>query len=141
MGYATSNRGADHLYSTTYKDEYNHPERKNIKGKAKLLIRNENRNAVLDSLGLCKFSTTFYKDNDYLEIMGVLLEKKVTIEEFQSFGSEIVDMERAFNNKRGFDSSYDVLPRRINVPNLKNELKQYYRLRGWSYKGIVHKKK
>ncbi len=141
LGYATSNRGADHLYSTIYKDEYNHPERQNIKGKAKLLIRNENRNAVLDSIGLCKFSTTFYKDNDYLEIMEVLLERKVSMEEFQSFGSEIVDMERAFNNKRGFDSSYDVLPKRINVPNLKNELKRYYRLRGWSSNGIVHKKK
>jgi aldehyde:ferredoxin oxidoreductase len=141
LGYATSNRGGDHLYSTTYKDEYNHPERQNIKGKAKLVIRNENRNAVLDSLGLCKFSTTFYRDEDYLEIMGVLLEKKVSMEESQSFGSEIVDMERTFNNKRGFDSSNDVLPKRINVPNLKNELKQYYRLRGWSSSGRVDKKK
>ena len=140
LGYATSNRGADHLYSTTYKDEYNHELRQDISGKANLLIRNENRNAVLDSLGLCKFSTTFYQDNDYLEIMGVLLERKVSMEEFQSFGSEIVDMERTFNNKRGFDSSYDALPKRINIPNLKNELKRYYRLRGWSSKGIVRKK-
>ncbi len=141
LGYATSNRGADHLYSTTYKDEYNHPQRKEVKGKAKLLIRNENRNAVLDSLGLCKFSTTFYRDGDYLEIMGILLKKKVNIDEFQSIGSEILDMERRFNNKRGFDSSHDVLPKRINVPNLKNELQEYYRLRKWSSKGIVTKKK
>jgi aldehyde:ferredoxin oxidoreductase len=141
LGYATSNRGADHLYSTTYKDEYNHPERQNIKGKAKLVIRNENRNAVFDSLGLCKFSTTFYKDEDYLEIMGVLLERKVGMDEFQSIGSDIVNMERAFNNKRGFDSSFDILPKRVNVPNLKKELQEYYRLRGWSAKGRVHRKK
>jgi aldehyde:ferredoxin oxidoreductase len=133
LGYATSNRGADHLYSTTYKDEYNHPQRKEVKGKAKLLIRNENRNAVLDSLGLCKFSTTFYRDDDYVEIMEVLLGRKVNM--------EIVDMERRFNNKRGFDSSHDVLPKRVNIPNLKKELQEYYRLRKWSSKGIVAKKK
>jgi len=141
LGYATSNRGADHLYSTTYKNEYNHPQRKKVQGKAKLLIKNENRNAVFDSLGLCKFSTTFYKDDDYLEIMGVLLERKVSMDEFQSFGSEIVDMERMFNNKRGFDSLDDILPERVNIPGLETELQKYYRLRGWSAKGRVHRKK
>lgn len=141
LGYATSNRGADHLYSTTYKDEYNHELRQEIKGKARLLIRNENRNAVLDSLGLCKFSTTFYRDDDYLEIMSVLLDKEVSMEEFQSIGSEIVDMERGFNNKRGFDSSHDILPKRLKVPGIEIELKEYYRSRGWSADGRVSQKK
>jgi aldehyde:ferredoxin oxidoreductase len=137
LGYAVSNRGADHLYSTTYKDEYNHPKRRDILGKAKLVIRNENRNAVLDSLGLCKFSTSFYKDDDYLEIMSILLQKDVTMVDFQGIGAEIVDMERRFNNKRGFDSKNDVLPKRLNIPNLKKELAEYYRLRGWSKEGKV----
>jgi aldehyde:ferredoxin oxidoreductase len=137
LSYAVSNRGADHLYSTTYKDEYNHPKRREVKGKAKLVIRNENRNAVLDSLGLCKFSTSFYKDDDYLEIMGLLLQKDVTLDDFQRTGAEIVDMERRFNNKRGFDSKNDMLPIRVSIPNLKKELMEYYRLRGWSKKGKV----
>jgi aldehyde:ferredoxin oxidoreductase len=139
LSYATSNRGADHLYSTTYKDEYNHELRQNIKGKAKLVIKNENRNAVLDSLGLCKFSTSFYKDQEYIEILGVLLDREVTIEEFLGIGSEIVDMERALNNKRGFGSKDDVLPERVMVPNLKEELSGYYRLRGWDEDGKVKK--
>lgn len=135
LSYAVSNRGADHLYSTTYKDEYNHPKRRDVKGKAKLVIRNENRNAVLDSLGLCKFSTSFYKEDDYFEIMSLLLQKDVTIDDFQNIGSEIVNTERRFNNKRGFDSKNDVLPKRVNVPNLKKELAEYYRLREWSNNG------
>ncbi|MEE9152209.1 MAG: aldehyde ferredoxin oxidoreductase family protein [Thermoplasmata archaeon] len=141
LGYATSNRGADHLYSTTYKDEYNHPQRQEIAGKAKLLIGNENRNAVLDSLGLCKFSTSFYRDDDYLEIMAALLEREVNIKEFQSIGSKIVDMERSLNNKRGFDSSDDVLPDRVRVPNLEAELQEYYKLRDWTTDGKVNLRK
>ncbi|UCE36393.1 MAG: aldehyde ferredoxin oxidoreductase family protein [Thermoplasmata archaeon] len=141
LSYAVSNRGADHLYSTTYKDEYNHPKRREIKGKAKLVIRNENRNAVLDSLGLCKFSTSFYKDDDYLEIMSVLLERDVNMEEFQKIGSEIVNRERTFNNKRDFDSKDDILPKRLDNPNLKKGLAEYYKLRGWSKDGRVKEEK
>lgn len=137
LGYATSNRGADHLYSTTYGNEYNHEMRRKIKGKAKLVIRNENRNAMLDTLGLCKFSTSFYNDGDYLEIMSVLLGRKVKMDEFMAKGAHIVNMERAYNNMRGFDSKDDVLPKRVTVPHLKKELQEYYHLRGWSSDGRV----
>ncbi|UCG69256.1 MAG: aldehyde ferredoxin oxidoreductase family protein [Thermoplasmata archaeon] len=137
LSYAVSNRGADHLYSTTYKDEYNHELRRNVWGKAQLVVKNENRNAVLDSLGLCKFSTTFYREEEYLEIMSVLLDRKVSKKDFQNLGSEIIDMERSFNNKRGFDGSYDVLPKRLNVPDLGKELQEYYRLRNWYANGRV----
>jgi aldehyde:ferredoxin oxidoreductase len=137
LSYAVGNRGADHLYSTTYKDEYNHELRRDVRGKAELIIRNENRNAVLDSLGLCKFSTSFYRDQDYLDILGLYLEKEINYEEFQKIGSTIVTMERTFNNRRGFDSSDDILPMRLTVPNLKEEIQEYYRLRGWGEDGKV----
>lgn len=137
LGYATSNRGADHLYSTMYKDEYNHEQRREMKGKAKKLIKNENRNAVLDSLGLCKFSTSFFNDDDYLEITAALQGREVNQKEFQKIGSEIINMERRFNNQRGFDSADDVLPKRITVPYYKAGLKEYYELRGWTYDGRV----
>lgn len=137
LSYATSNRGADHLYSNTYKDEYNHELRREVKGKAKLVIKNENRNAVLDSLGLCKFSTSFFQDEEYLEIMSILLDHKVSYDDFQGIGAKIVNLERFFNNKRGFDSKDDVLPKRVSVPNLENELKEYYNLRNWSEEGVA----
>jgi aldehyde:ferredoxin oxidoreductase len=140
LGYGTSNRGADHLYSTTYKDEYNHELRQEINGKAKLVIRNENRNAVLDSLGLCKFSTSFFRDSDYLEILNILMGRDVTYDEYQALGADIVDMERAFNNRRGLDSSNDALPNRLSVPGYEEELKEYYRLRNWSEDGRVLRK-
>jgi aldehyde:ferredoxin oxidoreductase len=137
LSYATSNRGADHLYSNTYKDEYNHELRRDIKGKAKLVIRNENRNAVLDSLGLCKFSTSFFQDEEYLEIMSILVDRTVSYDEFQNIGAKIVDLERAFNNRRGFSSKDDVLPKRVSIPHLGSELKEYYNLRNWSEEGVA----
>jgi aldehyde:ferredoxin oxidoreductase len=140
LSYGTSNRGADHLYSTTYKDEYNHELRQKIKGKARLVIKNENRNAVLDSLGLCKFSSSFYQDAEYMEILSILLEHEVAYDEYQALGSDIVDMERAFNNKRGLDSKDDVLPKRLSVPGYDDELKEYYTLRNWSEDGKVLRK-
>jgi aldehyde:ferredoxin oxidoreductase len=140
LSYGTSNRGADHLYSTTYKDEYNHELRKQIEGKAKLVIKNENRNAILDSLGLCKFSTSFFQDSENMEILSILLEHDVDYEEYQALGSEVIDMERAFNNKRGLDSSDDVLPKRLSVPGFEDELKEYYKLRNWSEDGKVLRK-
>jgi aldehyde:ferredoxin oxidoreductase len=137
LSYAVSNRGADHLYATMYKNEYNHELRRNVRGKAKLIVKNENRNAILDSLGLCKFSTTFFREEEYLEIMSVLLERKVSKKDFEDLGSEIIEMERSFNNKRGFDDSYDILPKRLSVPDFQKELQEYYRLRNWSSKGRV----
>jgi aldehyde:ferredoxin oxidoreductase len=137
LSYAVSNRGADHLYSSTYRDEYNHPKRQDVSGKAKLVIKNENRNAVFDSLGLCKFSTGFYRDEDYLEIISALLEKKVTMDEFQATGSKIVDLERSFNNLQGFDAKDDILPKRVDIPKLRSELAEYYSLRGWTQDGKV----
>jgi aldehyde:ferredoxin oxidoreductase len=55
--------------------------------------------------------------------------------DFQEIGSKIVNMERIFNNKRDFDSQEDVLPKRLSVPNLREELAEYYRLRGWTNTG------
>ncbi|UCE73487.1 MAG: hypothetical protein JSV56_10720, partial [Methanomassiliicoccales archaeon] len=68
-------------------------------------------------------------------------EREVSMGEFQYIGSEIVDMERSFNNKRDFDAKDDILPKRVNVPNMEKELQVYYDLRGWTKDGRVGKKK
>ncbi|HID27464.1 MAG TPA: hypothetical protein EYP22_06545 [Methanosarcinales archaeon] len=130
LGYLTSNRGADHLYSTMYMDEYHQHHRKNVIGKAEKLIYNENRNAILDSLVLCKFSLIFYDREDYVNIMQLVLDdKNIGESQIQKIGSDIINMERDFNYKRGFTKSEDVLP--INIPNIDQELRKYYKLRGW----------
>lgn len=138
LSFATSNRGADHLYSTTYRNEYNAPDRKVMKGKAKKVISNENRNAVLDTLGICKFSVPFFTEEEFAEMLGVAQAKEsATWEDLQQLGAAIVHIERKFNNLRGFTRKDDVLPTRVAVPGYEEELSEYYRLRGWSQDGIA----
>ena len=134
LSYAVSNRGADHLYSMEYIEEYGHPDRTIITGKAERVVYNENRNAVLDSMSLCKFSVRFYTMDDYLKILSKItgtMEEK----DMQMLGANIVEMERRFNCKRGFNKKDDVLPEIMKPSGFEEELESYYRLRSWTNNG------
>ena len=132
LSYAVSNRGADHLYGTIYIEEYGKPDRKEMKGKAKLVIACENRNAMLDSLVLCKFSVRFYEEKDIERILDFSLG--MSYDECLRAGERTVNVERQINVIRGFSRKDDNLPPGVNIP-LEEELLQYYRLRGWDEEG------
>jgi aldehyde:ferredoxin oxidoreductase len=134
LSYAVSNRGGDHLYSMEYIEEYGHPQRTNIRGKAERVIYTENRNAVLDSISLCKFSVRFYTTEDYLKILSKIIGR-VSEEDMQAIGHRIVEMERRFNCKRGFERTHDTLPEIMKPEGFEEELARYYHLRGWGEKG------
>ncbi|HKL29040.1 MAG TPA: aldehyde ferredoxin oxidoreductase C-terminal domain-containing protein [Natrialbaceae archaeon] len=135
LGFATSNRGADHLYSTFYEREYPlvgeekafPPE--GLDGKPAALVEKENTNAVLDSGVICRFSRDFVDeerlstlfDTDWPHLLDV--------------GGRIVDLERHFNNRRGFDREEDRLP--YDLPGFEAALDEYYENRGWTSAGIV----
>jgi|Deesub1362A_J573_1020465.scaffolds.fasta_scaffold00908_1 aldehyde:ferredoxin oxidoreductase len=138
LSYAVSNRGADHLYATVYIDEYNQPHRKDIKGKSRIVIKNENRNAVLDSLVLCKFSVRFYDEEDIERIADFSFNMEM--EDLMRTGERIVNLERFVNSRRGFSRKDDILPPKMNIP-IEEELQQYYRLRGWDEEGIPSERK
>jgi aldehyde:ferredoxin oxidoreductase len=134
LSYAVSNRGADHLYSMEYIEEYGHPGRLSIRGKAERVIYTENRNAVLDSISLCKFSVRFYTIEDYLKILSKIVGD-VEEKDMQLLGHRIVEKERRFNCKRGFNRAHDTLPELMKPAGFEEELERYYRLRGWSERG------
>ena len=135
LAFATSNRGADHLYGSMYVREYPLVDRERaidrdgVVGKADLLVERENRNAVLDSAIACKFSRGFLTDAR----LAALLD--TTVEELQALGARIVDLERRCNNERGFDRDDDALP--YDLPGLEAELSAYYDRRGWNEDGTV----
>lgn len=66
---------------------------------------------------------------DYVKIMQVALDRNIGEEEIQKIGSDIINMEREFNYKRGFSKKDDKLP--MEIPNIDQELREYYKLRGW----------
>jgi aldehyde:ferredoxin oxidoreductase len=135
LAFAVANRGADHMYGEFYpyeyplvgKDEALPPE--GLDGKPPLLVRKENRNAVLDSAVVCKFSRGVITDERLADLLDTDYDR------LQEIGARIVDLERAFNNRRGFDRADDTLP--YDLPEFESALDEYYDERGWTEDGRV----
>jgi aldehyde:ferredoxin oxidoreductase len=135
LAFATANRGADHLYGSMYVYEYPmvgpdealDPE--GLAGKPERLVEKENHNAVLDSGIVCRFSRDVVSDAR----LAALLDAPA--EELRAVGSRVVDLERHFNNRRGFDRADDTLP--YDLPGFEAALDAYYRERGWTDEGVV----
>ncbi|WP_408959772.1 aldehyde ferredoxin oxidoreductase family protein [Natrinema sp. 74] len=135
LAFATSNRGADHMYAEFYPYEYplvdadDAFDKAGLEGKPPKLVELENVNAVKDSAVFCKFSRDFMTE----ERMETLLD--AAYEELLELGGEVVAMERHFNNQRGFDRSDDALP--YEIPDFEQGLAEYYDERGWNDDGTV----
>jgi aldehyde:ferredoxin oxidoreductase len=130
LGYATANRGADHMYSKIHNLEYEgrvHPE--GLDGKASIVADLENLKAVNDSAVICKFSRSAMSDERYERLFGEEYEDLLQV------GRRIVDLERHFNNQRGFDRADDTLP--YEIEGMDDALDEYYTYRGWTADGVV----
>ncbi|RQG98771.1 aldehyde ferredoxin oxidoreductase family protein [Natrarchaeobius oligotrophus] len=135
LAFATSNRGADHMYAEFYPYEY--PlvdadkafDKEGLEGKPPKIVELENANAIKDSAVLCKFSRDFV-DEDRLS---TLLD--ASYDELIEIGGEIVTLERHFNNQRGFDRDDDALP--YELPDFEQGLEEYYEERDWNDDGTV----
>jgi aldehyde:ferredoxin oxidoreductase len=136
LSFATSNRGADHMYAEMYQLEYplvapdQALDSDGVEGKSERLIEMENKNAVHDSGVLCKFAFSSMTHERYARLFDT---DWATIQEV---GGRIVELERHFNNERGFDrADDDDLP--YELEGLDEELSNYYELRGWNDDGTV----
>ncbi|ARS89877.1 aldehyde ferredoxin oxidoreductase family protein [Natrarchaeobaculum aegyptiacum] len=135
LAFATSNRGADHMYAEFYPYEYplvgkdDAFEKDGLEGKPPKLVELENLNVVKDSAVLCKFSRDFISE----ERLETLLD--ADYEELLAVGERTVALERHFNNQRGFDREDDTLP--YEIPDFEEGLEEYYDLRDWNDDGTV----
>ncbi|MDF9747467.1 aldehyde ferredoxin oxidoreductase C-terminal domain-containing protein [Natrinema salsiterrestre] len=135
LAFATSNRGADHMYAEFYPYEYplvdadDAFDKSGLEGKPPKVVELENINAIKDSAVLCKFSRDFVTE----ERMETLLD--ADIDDLLALGGEVVAMERHFNNQRGFDRGDDSLP--YEIPGFDQGLDEYYAERGWNDDGTV----
>lgn len=181
LGHAVSNRGADHLYGLPAIDLGGNFEvaRKifpaeivdelmdipNEKYKADLLIYGEHFCALSDAFGICKFTTTeeySLLPEDFLPGLKIMGHEHDTNSILQA-GERIVNLERLFNIREGFDRKDDTLPKRFTeeaMPIYANEINpetgettlgkqigsviindldsmvsRYYMLRGWDENG------
>jgi len=138
LSYAVANRGADHMYSAmNIYDYFQAEDPSTLEGKADVLPEVENQKAVNDSAIFCRFSRNHvletWDGEDHRDRYTALLD--ASYEELMDLGSRIVELERHFNNQRGYDRAADTLP--YDIPGLEAGLDRYYDLRGWNRDGTV----
>ncbi|MXR50675.1 aldehyde ferredoxin oxidoreductase [Halovenus sp. WSH3] len=137
LAYAVANRGADHMYSTFYAWEY--PlvsgdqafDPKGLSGKAAAVAIQENTRALEDCGVVCRFSRGMLASQP--ERMETLFGAE--IDDLRAIGAKVVELERHFNNQRGFDRGDDTLP--YDLDGFEDARQEYYEARGWNPDGTV----
>jgi len=152
LQYATSNRGGCHVRGYLISPEIlGSPEKLDrfaLEGKAEWAKLFQDLTAVIDSLGLCLFTSFALNADDYRDLFNYIVGENYTTEEILAAGERIWNLERVFNLKAGIDPKEDTLPKRLleePVPDgpskghkhrLAELLPKYYEVRGWDEKGI-----
>jgi len=152
LQYATSNRGGCHVRGYMISPEIlGIPEkldRFSLEGKAVWVKRFQDLTAVIDSLGLCLFTSFPLGPDDYKDMFNTIVGEDWTTEKLVEAGERIWNLERIFNLKAGVDPQQDTLPKRLltepipegaskgHVHRLGELLPEYYKERGWSQEGI-----
>lgn len=152
LQYATSNRGACHVRGYLVSPEIlGLPEKldpQTIEGKASWTKIFQDFTAVVDSAGICLFTTFGIGAPQVTRFYNAATGTNCTDEEIMQIGERIWNLERKFNLKAGIDPAQDTLPKRLlsepiadgplkgAVARLPEMLPEYYQLRGWSAKGI-----
>ena len=164
FGYATSNIGGSHGNGSLAFQEWGMPvpravDRFTEEEKADIVIFNQN-NSGLEVGIICAFAHEW--GDWHRRLFNKMLKAATGIEEFADWnylrkaGERIVNLDRAFNVRDGFDRKHDTLPQRFQneplhtgkapgegemVRTLDKFLDEYYRLRGWTEAGIPSREK
>lgn len=152
LGYATSNRGACHVRGYINSAEtLGLPEKLDpaaTEGKAGWLKIFQDFTAVVDSAGVCLFTTFGIGVPQFAKFCNAANGTNISDEGLLEIGDRIYNLERMFNLKAGIDPSQDKLPKRMleeplpdgpakgEVSKLPIMLPEYYEVRGWGSDGI-----
>ena len=152
LTYATSNRGACHLRSYTVSSEVMGVPVKtdplSTEGKPELVKAFQDATAIVDSSGLCVFTTFAWTLEDIAPQVAAACEGDWTAETMLEAGERIWNLEREFNLAAGLTAADDTLPKRLltepaqtgpakgNVNRLHEMLPEYYEVRGWNEQGV-----
>lgn len=150
--YAVNNRGGCHIKGYMISPEIlGYPEKLDRfadEGKAAYAKVFHDLTAVIDSLGLCIFTTFGLGLPDFVDMYNAVVGEEHDNESLLRAGDRIWTLEKLFNLKAGFTKDDDTLPKRLledpiengpskgNVHHLKKLLPEYYSVRGWDENGI-----
>jgi len=153
LNYATSNRGACHLRGYTVASEVLgipvKTEQTDSDGKPELVKAFQDATALVDSAGICLFTTFAWGMDNIAPQIDAACEGDWSVEGCLEAGERIWNMERLFNQAAGFTADDDKLPKRMleeaiksgptegQVSKLGEMLPKYYEIRGWNPQGEV----
>lgn len=153
LAYATSNRGACHLRGYTVSSEVlGIPEKTDpltTEGKPELVKAFQDAAAMVDSSGLCLFTTFAWTPEDIAPQIDAACGGGWDTDRLLEMGERIWNLERDFNNRAGLTGADDTLPKRLlkeaakvgpakgRANDLAEMLPQYYEIRGWTSDGQV----
>lgn len=145
--YATSNRGGCHVRGYMISPEIlgspEQLEREKIEGKAMWTKIFQDLTAVIDSLGLCLFTSFALGAPEYANLLNSCVGTNHDVASLLETGERIYNLERMFNKAAGMKSEDDNLPKRLTQEPISNgpskgqlsqieiTLPQYYKERGW----------
>ncbi len=152
LQFATSNRGGCHVRGYIIAPEIlAHPEkidRFSLEGKATWVKIFQDLTAVIDSIGLCLFTSFALGLSDYTAIVNAVTGADYTDKELLACGERIWNNERLHNLRIGYTIEDDTLPKRFlkdpipegpskgHVHKLAELLPRYYTERGWNEAGV-----
>ena len=152
LAYATSNRGACHLRGYMVSPEVLgipvKMEPQATEGKPAMLKAFQDLTAVVDSSGLCLFTTFAWGLQDIQPQIQAACEGDWSDDRLLLIGERIWNMEREFNLAAGITGKDDTLPPRLlnepansgpqkgAVARLDIMMPEYYQVRGWSADGV-----
>jgi len=152
LEYATSNRGGCHVRGYMISPEIlGSPEKIDpfvTEGKAQWVKTFQDLTAVIDSEGLCLFSSFALGGDDYAALLSAVTGVEYSVGEALKAGERIWNLERLWNLKLGLTKADDTLPPRFlkepmpegaakgQIAHLDITLPEYYKLRGWDKNGV-----
>ncbi len=148
VAYATNNRGACHLPHQMYNVEMGlkikeygiaSSGRFENEGKGEITAKMQNFAEIFNCLVMCVFVPAKPSHISALLTSGTGIDH--TPERIYSIGERVFNLKRRYNELAGRGREYDRLPEIVlkplpggtegNVPDLKKQLDEYYRFRGW----------
>jgi aldehyde:ferredoxin oxidoreductase len=152
LEYATSNRGACHVRGYMVSPEVlGIPVKMDpgaTEGKAPMLKAFQDLTAVVDSAGICLFTTFAWSAPDIQSMIQPALGGDWSLDNLLLLGERVWNLERRYNLAAGLTAKDDTLPPRLltepaktgpqkgRVADLGKMLPEYYEVRGWSPEGV-----
>ena len=153
LTYATSPKGAHHMFATTFGAELSANIRFEIKGKANLERDHQFSMAIVDSIAICSTMRAGMPLENQIKAYSIVTGIKHDIKSILKVAERIINLERIYNINLGLDRSSDTLPKRFlmeSLPrgeskgqkvDLESLLDDYYKIMGWNSEGIPNEEK